>query len=333
MKKYDKLTDEFIKGVHKTARLSHCLICNKPMSSSCKSHVVPQFVLKEISHKGMVSYGYVFDKRDVQGCEKTTGVKNAHVFRLVCRECDRRLFSDYEKPESILDFDLLSSGEQTKMLRQMALKAHLSHIQMKYNRLIMKEISTGGRVSELEKQSRFTPERIDLNDHIDSVFATESTSYTVLYNKLLDYNVNFATQTLIYYVYDMEGRKTYNIYDLRHDEKISPFYLMILPVKGKTRIVFYINSVNERASSLIKQFSTLSEEEKLKFLFVSLIVFDQDFYVNPLKAEKIIKHDKKIVKLYSCTDQWLYWPIDNRRKIKNFRRYNNYLIENWEELL
>lgn len=333
MKKYDKLTDEFLKGVHKSARLSRCLICNKPMNSSCKSHVVPQFILKEISHNGMVSYGYIFDKRNVQGCEKTTGVKNAHVFRLLCRECDRRLFSDYEKPESILDFDSLSLEKQTRILRQMALKAHLSHIQMKYNRLIMKDISTGGKVSELEKQGKFTPERIDLNDHIESVFNIRSSSYSVLYNRLLNYNVNFATQTLIYYVFDIKGKKTFDIYDLKNNEKISPFYLMVLPVEGKTRIIFYINSVNEKAAALIEQFNALTEEEKLKFLFVSQIIFDQDFYVNPLKAEKIIKRDKRIVRLYSCTDQWFYWPIDNRRKIKKFRKYNNYLIENWEELI
>ena len=333
MKKYDKLTDEFIKGVHKSARLSRCLICNKPMSSSCKSHIVPQFILKEIAYQGKVSYGYIFDKRKVQGCEKTTGVKNAHVFRLICRECDRRMFSDYEKPESILDFDLFHPREQTRILRQMALKAHLSHAQMKYNRLIMKEISTGGKVSELEKQGKLTPERIDLNEHIEYIYSTDSSSYTILYNKLLDYNVNFAAQTLIYYVFDIKGRKIFDIHNLTKNDKISPFYLMILPVQGKTRITFYIDSVNERATSLIEQFNALSEEEKLKFLFISLIIFDQDFYVNPLKAEEIIKHDKRIVRLYSCTDQWFYWPIDNRRIIKNFRRYNNYLIENWEELI
>lgn len=333
MKRYSKLIDEFNKGVHKSARQDRCIICDREMTSACNSHVVPQFVLKEIADGGEVAYGYIFSKRDVQGCEKITGIKNAHTFRLICKNCDRTLFTDYENPNNILDFDSLPSELKTKMLREMSLKAHLSHIQTKYNRLITKDIVTGGAVSRLEKEGKLSPERIDLIEHLEYIENINNASYKVLFNKQLDYNVGFATQTLFYYVYDMKGHKLFNIHDLKTNEKISPFYLSIIPLKGTTRILFFVDKeIDEKANRLVNQFNELTEEEKFKFVFVSLIVFDQEFYVNPSIAKNIVKNDKKLVRLYTCTDQYLYWPIDNRKKIKNFRKYHNYLADNMESL-
>ena len=331
MKKYDKLIDEFNKGVHKSARQDYCLLCGKKITTTCNSHVVPQFVLKEIAVDGMVAYGYIFSKRNVQGCEKITGIKNAHTFRLICKNCDRASFTDYENPNNFLNFDSVPPGLRTKMLQQMSLKAHLSHTQTKYLRLISKEIAYNGAVSRLENQGKLTPERIDLNEHLDYIENISKASYDILYNNLLDYNPGFATQTLFYYVFDLEGHTLFSIHNMRSNEKISPFYLSIIPLKGKTRILFYVDKQrDEKSNMVINQFNNLSEEEKLKFIFMSLIIFDQEFYVNPVIAKKIIKSDRKLVHLYTCTDQYWYWPFDNRKKIKKFRKYNNYLSDQWE---
>lgn len=63
--------------------------------------------------------------------------------------------------------------------------------------------------------------------------------------------------------------------------------------------------------------------QKLHFLFISLIVYDEQFYINPILQEKI-KKDKKLVKLYTTTDLASI-SGSTCKQIKNFKKYNNYL--------
>ena len=331
--KANKLSSEFLKDVHVSAKQDHCVLCGKRIDSACNSHVVPRFILKEIAEDGMVSYGHIFHKLKVPGVEKTTGINNAYTFRLICEECDKKAFRDYESPGNILNFDSLSPLIQKKMLCQMSLKSHLSHCQTKYNRLISKDIATGGKAHELEEQGILTPERIDLIEHfeyIDAIRKSEKTNknpFRILYNKLLNYKTDFATQTVICFIYDLKGRKIFDPNDLSPNNKCSYFYLMILPVKEHTRVLFYTEEKwMWRVETLVKQFETLSEEDKLHFLFISLIIHDQEFYVRPSRAKEIIKSDKKLIRLYSCTEQLFFWPFDNRKKIVKFKKYNNYLL-------
>jgi hypothetical protein len=51
---------ELLKYVEQQSKPTHCLLCGKKCSSFCNSHVVPQFILKEIAESGMVYYGQFF---------------------------------------------------------------------------------------------------------------------------------------------------------------------------------------------------------------------------------------------------------------------------------
>ena len=73
------------------------------------------------------------------------------------------------------------------------------------------------------------------------------------------------------------------------------------------------------------QFQSLSDEDKLHFLFISLLIHDQQFYMAPSFAKKIFKKDKKIVKLYVRTEVSTRY----QSKIKDFRKYTNYLLKEY----
>ena len=101
---------------------------------------------------------------------------------------------------------------------------------------------------------------------------------------------------------------------------------MILPHKGKTRVLFFIEKSNvANVQPIIDGFNNLSDEEKLHFLFISLIIHDQQFYMSPSFATNIFKKDKAIVKLYTNTDK----SISYQSRIKDFRNYNNYLLKEY----
>jgi hypothetical protein len=82
----------------------------------------------------------------------------------------------------------------------------------------------------------------------------------------------------------------------------------------------------QKNSSLLYTFLTIPfDEDKLHFLLISLLIHDQQFYMAPSFAETIFRKDKKIVKLSVRTEiSTRYQP-----KIEDFRKYNNYLLKEY----
>ncbi len=319
-----------LKRAEQNARPDHCLLCGKKDVSFCNSHIVPQFILKGIADRGMVCYGQsLFDESD-DLLETKKGIKNAFTFRLICRDCDKKRFSNYENPEVMLNYETLSNDKKNHVLIEMALKTHLAHINTKAKTLSLNNLIYPEESQIIKASGSLTAYEIDIYEHLAYIKgltrARKSTSFTfdVLYNELLDYEVDIATQTIIAYEYDLKGNRLFNPKDFITTDLIKYFYLMILPCNGKARVMFYIERKNEYlVKSIIDDFKRLTPEEKLHFLFISLIIYDEQFYINPTLQERI-KKDKKLVKLYTSTDNS---PIggDACKEIKNFRKYNNYL--------
>lgn len=67
---------------------------------------------------------------------------------------------------------------------------------------------------------------------------------------------------------------------------------------------------------------------KLHFLFVSLIIHSEYFFINPRLKDKLLK-DKKNTKLYRQTDSML--TFNTLKEIKNLKKYPNYLINEVNE--
>ena len=155
---------------------------------------------------------------------------------------------------------------------------------------------------------------------------TNANPFVVLYDKVLDYKTKLATQTLINYNYDLNGNQVFDPNLVIYENECRYFYLMILPQKDKTRILFYIEKeCLPNVQVIADQFQSLSDEDKLHFLFISLLIHDQQFYMAPSFAETIFRKDKKIVKLYVRTEVSTRY----QSKIKDFRKYTNYLLKEY----
>lgn len=292
---------EFVRAIDKFAKVDNCVLCGKKITSACNSHVVPQFILKEIAENGHVSYGHALHTININGLDRTTGVKNAYTFRLICKDCDRKTFQDYENPLNLENFDLLDLNTRKKILCEMAIKTHLSHISMKYRRMVARDLPTGGKLGTLEQEGKLIfAERIDMEEHeryiqmLRKFIKSNKNPFVVLYDKVLDYKTKLATQTVINYNYDLTGKKIFDPDLVIYDNECRYFYLMILPQKDKTRILFYIEKEYlPNVQVIADQFQSLSDGDKLHFLFISLLIHDQQFYMAPSFAETILKMIRK----------------------------------------
>lgn len=327
------LEAEFVRAIDKFTKVDNCVLCGKKMSSACNSHVVPQFILKEIAENGHVSYGHALHTININGLDRTKGVKNAYTFKLICKDCDRKTFQDYENPSNLENFDSLDLNTRKKILCEMAIKTHLSHINMKYRSMVAKDLPTGGKLGALEQEGKIIfAERIDMEEHeryiqmLRKFIKNNKNPFVVLYDKVLDYKTKLATQTVINYNYDLTGKQVFDPNLVIYQNQCRYFYLMILPQKDKTRILFYIEKKYlPNVQTIADQFQSLSDEDKLHFLFISLLIHDQQFYMAPSFAEKIFRKDKKIVKLYV----WTEVSTRYQSKIKDFRKYTNYLLKEY----
>lgn len=329
--KKKKEDSEFFHYLNKYSKVDECILCHKKMSSSCKSHVVPQFILKNISENGKVAYGISLSNIEINGFDKETGIKNAHTFRLICNECDNHFFKDYENKKNLISFDNLSKDLKIKVLCEMAIKTRISHINMKYRTMVMKDMFTGGKLAEKEEKGEIIfGERVDMEDHFKMIDIFRQNIYSnknpfhILFNELLDYKVLIASQTIVNYNFDLDGNKIFDPYNVSYNNICNYFYIMILPFEDKTRIMFYVeNEKMKNVESIINGFNSLSYVDKLKFIFISLVIHDEQFYLNPNLANYINMNDKKLKKLYIKSEKNLKYT----NKIKDFRKYNNYLSD------
>ena len=55
-----KQTSQVLRKIENKSKTDRCLLCNRELKSHCNSHIVPQFILKEIAEDGKISYGATF---------------------------------------------------------------------------------------------------------------------------------------------------------------------------------------------------------------------------------------------------------------------------------
>lgn len=109
----------------KSKRPTNCLICNSSSnkfcnSSSnkfCNSHSIPARCLRAISDEGNVKTLNGLTKIPIIDIYK--GVNNAGCFRLICQDCDNKVFKDYETLENY------HASLDVKILHEIALKNYL----------------------------------------------------------------------------------------------------------------------------------------------------------------------------------------------------------------
>ena len=326
---------DFCHQVEQDLQPDYCLLCGKKMTSPCNSHVVPQFILKRIADKGMVCYGQSLFQNAWKNdfIKTTTGINNAFTFRLICNDCDKKQFCHYETPAAILNYDSFSLEEQKLILLEMAIKTHLSHIYTKAKTYTEKAMQCPELMDSIHACVGSTAYELDIQEHkkyiqtLNRFKKTTSFPFVVLYDRLLDYETDIAAQTIISYTHNLKGEQLYDPYDFSQDELMQYLYLMILPYQGKTRVLFYVEKkYQSHVQSIIEGFNTLTEADKLHFLFVSLIIYDEHFYICPSLQEKM-KKDRKIIKLYTRTDHSGNGGVSGMDEIANFRRYHNYLTD------
>jgi len=118
-----KKVNEFTRVAYSEAWVQSCYYCKVQNPQLCNSHYIPAFVLKNIGEKGKL-YNFKRILANNIGDEED-GIHNSGTFKMICRDCDSKIFSDYENPNNY-------KGKITqRILAQIAMKCSLKDIYKK----------------------------------------------------------------------------------------------------------------------------------------------------------------------------------------------------------
>lgn len=93
-----KALNKMIKDSRNQAKQSNCYYCGNDCDSFCNSHTLPAFCLRNIAQNGKVFYSNTI--LDLPLLKDDNGVNEAGTFHLICRDCDSKVFQDYENPDN-----------------------------------------------------------------------------------------------------------------------------------------------------------------------------------------------------------------------------------------
>lgn len=278
----------------KRAKKDKCMYCNEEKSSFCNSHSVPAFCLKNIATDGSLYYSNTLI--DVSLLDSEKGVKNAGIFQLICRDCDSKIFQEYEDPKNY------EKETTPTMLAQIAMKNYLRHIGKRLNEHAMFEIASemnpfAGKMIEY----MHSIQELDLLEYKDGFEKAKRLSkknlkgeYYQFYYEQLDYVVPIAFQGSISLVVDLDGAIVNDIYNEDINYSIQDLHICIFPLKESSIITMFIDSNNKRYCNFYKKFNKLEHNDKLALVNYIIFLYSEDVFLSKDIPEHILKNNKLI---------------------------------------
>ncbi|MEK5358046.1 hypothetical protein [Paenibacillus sp. FSL L8-0709] len=288
---FNKRVGSFLKVSRADAKNAECYICGKECSSFCNSHSVPQFCLQNISFAG--KFYHSGNLVDMPMLDKEKGIGEAGTFKIICRECDSSVFSDYENPEAYYQ------RPTDKMLAQIAMKNELKSIskrqfEIQLYRNMAKEFGNHEMMSHMEGIGS-----ADLKEYIDEFkYAKKAcqskwgNNYYLSYFESIPYIVPIAFQNNIALVSDLEGGTINNIYNHLRDYVIKSVHICVLPLKNHSVIMIFCKNGENRYSKFFKQFKKISYEDKLKVINYIIFSYSEDYYFYKGIDQEILGNEK-----------------------------------------
>ena len=276
----NKRVNDIIKRSREAAKRTTCYYCGKETTSFCNSHSIPQFLLKNIAVNGKVMT--LNSLAEIPIIDVEAGIRKAGTFKLICRDCDNTIFSDYEKPDNY------STPPTQRMLAQISMKNNLIAISKKNIEAEMRKIELSdfhnhpiipileakniiGKMDLLEYERGFRKAK-------ETIEKGKPDSYYMFFYKKLDYVVPVAFQSYVALVADFEDRIINNIFNHSPDYEIKYLHICVFPLINESVIFMFINNGEKRYRSFYKQFNKLSLYDQLAAITYIMFGYSEEVY-------------------------------------------------------
>lgn len=325
----------------KVVRPQACLICNSSKKQFCNSHSVPARCLRAIAENGNVKVFNGLVK--IPAVDNDKGINEAGTFRLICRECDEKVFKEYETFEKYPD-----TNPSDKLLHEIALKNYLKY----YHKKAIEAESFPKMLDNLQMPNSdllkpiLKPGDRDKKDALKLFYETKKLIdsntngyYRIIEYRKLPYTCPFAFQGSISLITGFDGEIINDVFNNDKKYDLQDIHICIFPEKDYSYIIVFYKNHFKRHSQFAKHYTKLNSEERLQLLLFIILKYSEDYFYsaniqniesNPIVHEALTtttlmicnSDEEEGAKLKKCL---LEYDLNNYKKLPNI------LLEKHEE--
>jgi len=337
--KMNKRLSQTMSKVREIVKSDTCMHCGKSVTSFCNSHNVPRFCLENIEINGEVtgpnailglpSMGVSIGKENI-------GINSSGTFQIICRECDGKIFQDYENPDNYKP----NVPPTQKMLAQIAMKNYLKFISKRKTELALYEESKkyceeNGIKSNYHRKKQMAGidvSKLDLSSYIKDYQTAKKIAekgdcgYYVIYYKLLNYVTPIAVQAPIVVSIDLDGKIVNDIFNMDPNYTMVDLHLCVFPFETKTAIILFVKDGETRYRNFYKKFRKLNDEEKLGVINYMIFLYSEDYFLSRDIQDKV---DLSIFKDVAAKTPivWSFTPTCNTQDLAD-----EFSLLNWNSI-
>ena len=261
----------------KESKPERCFYCGRKTTQFCNSHTIPAFVLRRIAENGklfttgkIIGSPLISDER---------GVNNSSIFNIICRECDSKVFKDYETPSN---YDVVPTN---RMLAQMAMKNHLRNIAKRlFERAFYAELKNkfGKKLGDMQEiiELDFKEDMRGFRQAKKAIEKDWGDEYYLFFYEKLDYVVPIAFQGELNLLVGLNGEQINNVYNKSSNYKIQPLHVSVFPLEKTSVVMLFIEKGAKRYRSFYKEFNKLTLADKLAAINYMIFCLSEDVYLN-----------------------------------------------------
>ena len=284
-----KRMNQMFREATQEAKRDTCLICGKSCTSFCNSHIIPQFVLKSIADNGHVLQGIsAFNNIDEDVVDSKKGLNNTWTFKVICNDCDRTYFADYENEQALI------TEPTTRRLAEIALKNSMMQLAKRYH-----EIALYKKLQDRIEQKELLDEehQLDVRDYFYDFKRAKKiieknlkSGYVLMFYHILNYVTPIAMQGPIAVHRDIDGEIVNDVDDFDPNIKMEQLHVGIFPLKKSTVVLAFYHKDDRNYVKFSKKFNRLKVEEKLQYLNYLIFKYCEHYAISPKISEEILNN-------------------------------------------
>lgn len=277
--------NDLYKKAIKSIKPEVCPLCKCKISSLCKSHSLPSFVLKNIAENGFVQTIWKIVKLNPK--KEQCGVKDAGVFFYICRDCDSKYFQDYENPDN------LTSKFSQLIMAEIAMKNSLFYS-------TKREVERASKALYEEASLPFIFDEHLMNIDIDEykqdidydkrhVEKKDNKGYRLGFYQILPYVTPIACQVSVAITLDLKNRLINDNYYPDKSYRIENCIICVYPLKTTTVVALFSRDRTKRYRGFYKQLKALDLAEALEKINYIVFKYSEDFFLSRSLGDDILK--------------------------------------------
>lgn len=254
------------------AKKGECIWCGKKITRFCNSHSIPQMVLDNIDTDGKLDYFNTIVKIPLINEDK--GIGEAGTFKLICNDCDSKIFQNYEDPKKIC----LIPDE--RMLEEIALKNMLVMLSKRFYEIELYNNMQQQYQMPFPYMQKQEVNGLDERDYLWNFNRIrkmmesdiQESKFCLFYWKKLDYKIPIDFQGAITLYGDLEGKMITDIYNKSEDVIVKNMHICMFPLEKESVVFAFYHEDDHEYDNFKNQFLALEEEDKMSLL--SYLVYE-----------------------------------------------------------